>query len=270
MIKSSISTGIFMSGSLGTKRSISLDKMVKQLKGFGYDGIELLPYDPQKVDTSQIKEVLSGNPKICAIATGAISFHYKVTMLDPEERNRLKCINLIEKYIDLAYKFEAPLVVIGSAIGKTKTSLARKKDIELLVNSLQKLDKIAQNLGIILAIEPINRYERNFLNSVNDGLRLLELLNSGNIRLLIDTFHMNIEESSMVNSIKKAGKEIVHVHIADSNRWPPGYGHINFQDVFLALREIGYKGYMSIECLPKPNLRSAITHSLKYLNSIKY
>jgi sugar phosphate isomerase/epimerase len=81
---------------------------------------------------------------------------------------------------------------------------------------------------------------------------------------------MNIEEPVIEHSIKMAGAEVFHVHVADSNRWPPGYGHVNFKSVLEALEEIGYDHYLSLECLPKPDLDTALAKGIDYLKSFMH
>ncbi|MFX0197767.1 MAG: TIM barrel protein [Candidatus Hodarchaeota archaeon] len=271
MVKTSISTAIFISAALGTKSEYELEKVIPHLKSLGYEGIEILPYDPLQINVSSVKNILRDQMEISAIATGAISFNYKATLLDLEESKRLVSLNLLERYIDLAYELEAANVLIGSVIGKIKSKENRTDSTKWLVEGLRRSCEYARKLGVTLAIEPINRYERNFLNTVEEGLNIIKLVNSDNIHLLLDTFHMNIEERSIEYAIKIAGEEVVHVHVADSNRWPPGYGHLDFESIINALNEIGYDGYLSIECLPKPDLDTALRKSidnLKYIIAI--
>jgi len=269
LFKTSISTAIFSSAALGTKSEFELEKVVSHLKSLGYDGIEILPYNPLQINVSSLKNILSDQMEISGIATGAIFFNYKSTLLDPEESKRLESLNLLKKYIKLAYELEASTVLIGSVIGKIKSNISRDRGVKWLVESLRRSAEYARKLGVTLAIEPINRYERNFLNTVEEGLNIIKLVNLDNIHLLVDTFHMNIEERSIEYSIRTAGEEVVHVHVADSNRWPPGYGHLDFEGIINTLKEIGYDRYLSIECLPRPDLDTALRKSIDHLKSLK-
>jgi sugar phosphate isomerase/epimerase len=79
---------------------------------------------------------------------------------------------------------------------------------------------------------------------------------------------MNIEEASIGNSIRKAGKHVVHVHLADSNRWPPGFGHMDFKSIIHDLKEIGYAGFLSLECLPKPDAATALESGIRYIRAL--
>jgi sugar phosphate isomerase/epimerase len=230
----------------------------------GCNGIELLPYDPEEVNTSLCRK-LPGGIVISALASGGISFHHGVTLLDPEEKRRAASLRLMMRYVKLAYEIGVPLVLIGSAIGKIEPWVDRERATKWLTDSLKKCGEYAAKMGVSLALEPLNRYERNFLNTVDDGLAIIGLVRADNIHLLLDTFHMNIEERSIGDSIRTAGKQVVHVHVADSNRWPPGFGHLNFDSIIAALKEIGYGGFLSLECLPKPDLAMALDKGIRYI-----
>ncbi|MBM3703329.1 MAG: TIM barrel protein, partial [Actinobacteria bacterium] len=99
-------------------------------------------------------------------------------------------------------------------------------------------------------LEPINRYEINFINTMEEGYRFIEKVAEDNLLLLIDTFHMNIEEPSTTQSIKNFGSLIGHIHIADSNRKAPGLGHIDFLSIIAQLMKINYRSFLSAEIIP--------------------
>jgi sugar phosphate isomerase/epimerase len=264
MLRISVSTAVFQSGALGTTQKFELKNVVGNLAELGYDGIEILPYDPDEVDLSLCR-ALPGGMAVSAVASGGISFHHGVTFLDPAEEKRAASLRLMKRYVRLAYDIGAPLVLIGSAIGKIDASIDREKATSRLADSLRTCAEYAADMNVSLALEPINRYERNFLNTVDDGLETIKLIGAENVHLLLDTFHMNIEEPSIGDSIRRAGKEAAHVHVADSNRWPPGFGHLNFESIIAALKEIGYQGFLSLECLPKPDLATALEKGLRHI-----
>lgn len=264
MFRISVSTAVFQSGALGTTEGFELENVIDKLAELGYDGIEILPYDLDEVNVSLCR-ALPGGMSVSAVASGGISYHYGMTLLDPAEEERATTLRLMKKYVKLAHDIAAPLVLIGSAIGKIEPSVGREKATKWLTESLRTCGKYAAEMNVSLALEPINRYERNFLNNVEEGLGIIRLIRADNIHLLLDTFHMNIEEPSISDSIRKAGGEVVHVHVADSNRWPPGVGHLNFESIAAALKEIGYRGFLSLECLPKPDLATALEKGLRHI-----
>ncbi len=133
---------------------------------------------------------------------------------------------------------------------------------------LQQCSAAAEPAGVRLALEPINRYETTLINSVADGMALIERVGSPAFGLLLDTFHMNIEDVSIEDAIRQCGDRIFHFHVADSNRWPPGSGHLDFASILGVLQEIGYQGYVSGEFMPKPDGDTSARWAIEHLRSV--
>jgi D-psicose/D-tagatose/L-ribulose 3-epimerase len=106
---------------------------------------------------------------------------------------------------------------------------------------------VAQQNGVTLAMEPLNRFETYFLNTVEDAAKLCDEVGHPNVGLLVDTFHANIEEKNIADAYRKAKRHLKHVHTCENDRGAPGSGHVEWNDVFAALREIGYDGWLTIE-----------------------
>jgi sugar phosphate isomerase/epimerase len=133
-----------------------------------------------------------------------------------------------------------------------------KQNYENAIAAIRESAEFCEANGITLVFEPINRYETNWIHSVKDGLGFLEDLGVESVKLLIDTFHMNIEESNTVEAIKLAGKKIGYVHFADNTRYPPGQGQINYRSVLDALKSVDYSGPVVVEALPLPDDKTAV------------
>jgi sugar phosphate isomerase/epimerase len=116
-------------------------------------------------------------------------------------------------------------------------------------------------------LEAINRYETPLLNTARDVVALIEEERLAATGLLLDTFHMNIEEASMAETIRKYISRIAHFHIADSNRWPPGHGHLKVEDSLRLLEALGYDGWVSAETLPKPDNARAVVDTAHFLRT---
>lgn len=142
---------------------------------------------------------------------------------------------------------------VSAICGKLSPHVNREKAVVLLIESLTECADYAEKFKVKLVIEPINRYETDLVNIVAEGLDLIEKVAAENLDLLLDTFHMNIEEPSIFDSVRRAGRRIFHFHVADSNRWYPGAGHIDFKKVVQTLKEAGYDGFVSAEILPLPD-----------------
>ena len=137
-----------------------------------------------------------------------------------------------------------------------------------LVEALQECSAVAADEGVRFALEPLNRYETDLIHTVEDGLDLIQRVGAENFGLLLDTFHMNIEEPSIEDSIRACGERTFHFHVADSNRWPPGAGHLDFRSILSTLRETGYDGYVSGEFMPVPDADTGAQRAIEHLRSL--
>ena len=146
--------------------------------------------------------------------------------------------------------------------GSFYDKINREQTIEWLTECLYELAIVAEDNNVNLVFEPINRYESNLVNKLSDGVEVIKMIGCDNVKLLADLFHMNIEESCIEEAIIKTGSYIGHVHFADSNRLFPGLGHSNFKKIFKALKQIDYKGYISIEALVT-NTQSDLKHAME-------
>jgi sugar phosphate isomerase/epimerase len=135
--------------------------------------------------------------------------------------------------------------------------------------AVREIAAYAHPKGVDLILEPVNRYEINFINSVDEGAALMQRLAIPGLKLMPDVFHMNIEDVSIEGNLQKHIAHIAYVHFADSNRLAPGWGHLDFGSIVGALNAVGYTGWTSVEILPKPDpdaaARQAIAHLRKFI-----
>lgn len=206
--------------------------------------MELAVTDPQSIDPSEIETLLGQTRlKLAAITTGQAAWKEGLSLSSPEERIRLGAIARIKAHMEVFGGFGA-VIIVGLLRGKTG-----KKD--LLKESLSECAQA--NPKVRLALEPLNRYETELLNTTAEALELIETIGAENIGILFDSFHANIEEPYISRAIKLAGERLFHVHLADSNRWIPGFGHLHFNEVWETLEQVGYSGAIVLECFPKPD-----------------
>lgn len=245
----------------------SLAENLKRANEAGYDGVELAITDPQRLSPTKREQLLKTFNEtgltVAAITTGqaygieGISF----TEEDPDLRRR--AIERIKEHLRFVRELDLRAVVI---IGLIRGCRGDEKGRSWLIEALCECTGEAH--GVKLVLEPLNRYESSLVNTVQDALKILEEVDAENLGLLFDTFHANIEERSLAESIKLAAERIFHVHLADSNRWAPGYGHLDFKSILSALEEIGYGGFLSAEVLAKPNPEASIKKAIEYLNRL--
>ena len=245
-----------------------LETNIANIAGWGYDGVELAIRDPGLVNLDKLEQlVLSHGLKVPALGTGQAWGEEGLSFTDPDRSIRAAAIERIQSHIPVAARFEA-VIIIGLVRGMVKPGVDPEQAMDWLVEAVRKCCTAAASAGVRLALEPINRYETNLINCVEDGLALIERVGTHNFGLLLDTFHMNIEEPSIEASIRACGEPIYHFHVADSNRWYPGAGHLNFKSILSTLEATGYQGFVSGEFLPKPDAETGARRAIEYLQNI--
>lgn len=235
-------------------------KNIGKLKYMGFDGVELAVRDPKTLDASLLKSLLQRHALIVpAIGTGQVYGEDGLSFTHSDPAIRRQAVERVKSHVRLAADLGA-MVIIGLVRGRRGAGVAEGPAEQWLIKALKEC--ASENLAVKLAVEPINRYETDFINTADSAMKLLEKIQMENIGLLLDTFHMNIEEPSITGSIVSSKDRLFHIHIADSNRWFPGAGHIDFKAIVDVLSQIDYKGFLSAEILPLPDPDTAATSTL--------
>lgn len=231
-----------------------LEKSLQRLAKYKYDAVELEGEpDKEKYEPKKVKKMLQQyGLKVSSIAGMYLwKEEIKRDLASSDKKIREQTIMYLFKCIDYAQLMGAKLViVVPAAVSKLAPSLSKKEDWKNSVKAVQEVAKYAEKKDILLAIEPINRYETYLVNSVQDALGYACEVNSSHVKIMADTFHMNIEERDIPEAIRIAGNNLINVHIADSNRCSVGRGHINFKALIKALKEINYQYALTLEPLP--------------------
>ncbi len=239
------------------------------IAALGYDGVELAIRDPKLVDLDHLERlILEHGLGVSAIGTGQAWGEEGLSFTDPDSLIRAAAIERIKSHIPIAAHFEA-IVIIGLVRGIIKPGVDHAQAMVWLVEALSECSIAAYPHGVRLALEPINRYETTLINNVLQGLELIDRVGADNFGLLLDTFHMNIEEADIEASIRACGDRIFHFHVADSNRWYPGAGHLDFDSILTTLLASGYQGWVSGEFLPLPNAEVAALGCMNYWQKYK-
>jgi sugar phosphate isomerase/epimerase len=234
----------------------------KKAAALGFDAVEVFPRSADEVDARALKLLLQEYKlRLAGMGTGAGSVVRKLRLTDADPEVRRRAQEFASGIISLAGSFNAP-AILGSMQGRWEGSVKREQALEWLKEALEQLAPKAHALGVPLLFEPLNRYETNLLNTVDDTLHFINSLRTKNVRLLCDLFHMNIEEPDIAGALLKAGPELGHVHFADSNRKAIGFGHLEMAPIARALRDSGYQGYISAEVLPAPDSEGAAAQTL--------
>jgi sugar phosphate isomerase/epimerase len=240
----------------------------------GYDGVELAIRDPDEMDADALINLIDKyNLKVPAIGTGQAWGEENLSYTDPDPDVRQAAIARTLSHIPFAARVEAQ-IIIGLLRGVVQSGVSYEQAMRWLVEALRQVTAPAAEQGVRLCLEPLNRYETGLIHTVADGLELLSQVGAANLGLLLDTFHMNIEERDFATAIHEAGDRCFHFHVADSNRWYPGAGHIDFGYVLKVLEESGYAeakaatGYVTGEFLPKPDAKTAAAKAIQHLREV--
>jgi 5-keto-L-gluconate epimerase len=229
-----------------------LEKSVKTASELGYHGVELHWADPQQINLDRLLQFCDHyRINVSAFATGRAYVKEGLSLIHEDRQVRQKAVSRLKNFIDAAVPFQAA-VIIGCIRGNLAPGDDPHLIMERLAESTHKVAKHAAAHNVSIVFEAINRYENNYLNTASETLDFIRKHQFPNTKVLLDTFHMNIEDPDLEQAILDSGDLLGYVHFADSNRWYVGAGHIDFQKIMQALNRIGYDGYISAECLPLP------------------
>ncbi len=248
----------------------SLNEIADIVKKCGYNGIEYNFTEwPSEVDTTQINEILDKyNLEISAIGTRHMFLDYNLYLASPSQSIRRKAVAYIKECMKLANTLGAKVVQNGWAFQGEKLERKYKDVWKFALQSLNELAEFTEEYDVIDAIEVINHYESKLINTMKQGQTFLDEIKGGKFKLNIDTYHMNIEEGSIKESILSTSDSIGYVHIADSNRLAPGYGHFPFREFIDALNVIDYDSYIVMEFNSHLKIDECLKNGIEYMQPL--
>jgi sugar phosphate isomerase/epimerase len=241
---------------------------VAKIAAWGYDGVELAVRDPSLVNAGELERVVAENGLVVpAIGTGQAWGEEGLSFTSDDPAVRAAAIERISSHVPLAQRLDA-LIILGLIRGITPEGQTHEQSMAFLVEAIQQCAAAAAGTGVRFALEPMNRYETDLVHTADDGLELIERVGADNFGLLLDTFHMNIEEADIGESIRTCSDRVFHFHVADSNRWYPGAGHLDFASILDELEETRYDGFVSGEFMPLPDADTAAENGIEYLRNL--
>ena len=226
--------------------------LLSTIKARGFDGVELPIAQPAAFETAKIRRALEANGLECTVCS-VILAEYNLVSADRDVRRRT--LTHIEDVVKVAADLGATLVdgplyaPVGYLPGRRRTSDEWQRAIE----GYQALTPTLVANRVSVAIEPLNRFETYFLNTAADAVALCDAVNHPNVGVAFDTFHANIEEKNVAAACRSLGRHLKHVQVSENDRGTPGSGHIDWPALFLALGELGYDQWLTIESFG-PNL----------------
>ncbi|WP_236976193.1 sugar phosphate isomerase/epimerase family protein [Membranihabitans maritimus] len=240
----------------------SFDVLYKA-KDIGYDIIEIAVEDRNLIDWVQLKKTcLDLELKISV--SGAFGESRDISSDQSEFRSG--GLDYIIDCLELASEMESPVFggPLYSAVGKTRLVSPEQKERERqwCLENLHIAAIRAKDLGVVLALEPLNRFETDMVNTVDQALELTKEIGSDYLKILLDTFHSNIEEKDIPGCIEKLDGELVHIQANENDRGTPGTGHLDWEGIFEALKKINYNGALVIETFGAPSKELARAASI--------
>ncbi|MET3114014.1 D-psicose/D-tagatose/L-ribulose 3-epimerase [Pedobacter sp. CG_S7] len=237
--------------------------LIYKIKDMGYDIIEVAVEDKNIIDWPKLKRI-ADEVGLSITISGAFGAERDISSDNPDFRTG--GLNYIIDCIKIASEMESPIFggPVYSAVGKTRlvSDEEKKKERNWCVENLFKASKVAEEFGVIVGLEPLNRFETDMVNTADQALSLIREVDSPYLKILLDTFHCNIEEKSIPNTIRKVGKDLCHLQGNESDRGTPGTGNLDWLGIKQALQDIEYKGAIVIETFGAPSKELARAASI--------
>ena len=256
-------------------------EVLEAVAAAGYDAVDL-DAEPDRINHARFEEVREAAlalglsvPALLA-AWGRGHAGEARDLGSEDESQRTYAVSYAKKCVDLSASVGCPVFEIAAVPGTgeeymqpaTPLDTARKH----FGRSVAELVEYAERKRVPIAIEAINRFEgyQGFMNSVADAMELVEEIDSPYLGVLADCFHMNIEDRSIVDALTRAGKKLMHLHLADSNRFAPGTGHLDLLQLVRTVEAIQFEGYLAVDCVPHlPDWRTSLTHSIEFMKQME-
>lgn len=238
---------------------------IRRAREYGYDAVELHLTDSREFDAEACLAACKANGiRVGGIATGSTYTVHHLSLTDDAKTVRDAAVRRVSEYVELAAALSGTLI-IGCVRGNIADSTQPSLILDRLREAINEISARAQTPQVPMVIEAINRYENNYLNNAYETLEFIETCQVPNLKILLDTFHMNIEEKNLETSIRMSNGQLGYFHVADSNRMYPGAGHIDFKMIVNTLNDIGYQGFVSVECNAIPDGDTAARQSIGHI-----
>jgi sugar phosphate isomerase/epimerase len=248
----------------------SIGELCALAQDIGYNALELHVRDPKRYDPKEIRETArSHGLSICATANGMEYSVGGLSLIDRENGKREAAVERLLEHVDFAAELGARLIV-GIMRGNIPRGETARPYLERFGEALSRICAYAGQKRVSVVLEAINRYINNYLNTLSETIDFIGSLGCENLSLHLDTHSMAIEEKNLKDAVLSCkNKPLGYVHYSDNNRLYPGGGALDFRELTRALMDIGYAGYITLECLPFPGAEESARRGLSYMKSIE-
>lgn len=224
--------------------NVDYKKYIKKAAEIGFDVLEFQAQPLIEMSDSALGEIRKYADDAGIELTYSLGLDKKYDISSCDSEIRSNGIDYLKSIMSQVHKLDGKIIsgVSYAGWGVPDGDFDRERLFENSVNSMKKISKMAEEYDITYGIEAVNRFEGVIVNTAAEAVSYVEAVGSKKVGVLLDTYHMNIEEDSIGDAIRHAGKYLVGFHTGDNNRRAPGRGHINWREIFDALKEIGYTG----------------------------
>lgn len=245
-----------------------LENSFGEIAKLGYDGVELMTLNPSQLNWEEVKQTAEKNKlSVVLVCTGEIFGQLGLSYTNPNPENRREAIERSKEIIDFA-SFLGANINIGRIRGQYCKEFTKEKTEELAIDAFRELSDYAAPKNVEIALETVTIMQTNFINTLAEGAIMVDRVDRKNFKLMMDLFHLNLEEKDIYEAIRKYSKYNMHVHLADNNRRYPGQCGLNFEKIFKVFKECGYEGNYCTEIFQIPSMKEAAQNAIKYLKPI--
>jgi D-psicose/D-tagatose/L-ribulose 3-epimerase len=241
-----------------TRVSEAHEPLFARVKEWGFDGVELLVSIEEPANLGAVRRMLD---RIGLERNACCVLPREANLVSPQAGVRARGLEYLKRYVERTSELGGQFICgpIYAALGVMTGRRRTGAEWEWAVEGLRAAARHGQQFGVALYLEPLNRFETYFLNTLEDAAQFVQSIAQPNVGIHFDTFHANIEERHPARSVRSTAKYIGHVHVSESDRGTPGSGHVDWQGVMMALRDISYNGWLTIESFaqPEPELAAA-------------
>lgn len=245
-----------------------ISKCFSELAMLGYEGVELMTLNPFELNWEEIKEEAKKNNLIVAlVCTGEIFGQLGLSYTNSKEGVRKEAIRRTKQIIDFASYLGAN-INIGRTRGQYCKELTKAQTEAYAIQAFRELSDYAEERNVAIALETVTIMQTNFINTLEEGKAMVDWVNRPNFRLMMDVFHLNLEEKDIYDAIRKYSSDNIHVHLADNNRRYPGHCGLDFEKILSTFKACGYDGNFCTEIFQIPNQMAAAKGAIEHLQPI--
>ena len=245
-----------------------LEYIFGRLGELGYDGVELMTLNPLELNWDEVnKTAQRNNLDIVLVCTGEIFGQQKLSFMDKSLEVRNKARERVKEIIDFASYLGAN-INIGRVRGQYCDELPKEVSYGYAIEAFKDISDYAGRKSVNIALESVTLMQTNFVNTIEEAVKVVKDVDNQYFKIMMDIFHLNIEEKDMLEVIEKYKDYNIHVHLADNNRRYPGHCGFSFEKIIKAFKDSGYNGAFCTEIFQIPNQEIAAEESIKHLKPI--